>query len=100
MGKQRRQYTAAFKFQVALEAARGTKTVSQIASEYGVHLFGANYTDAGGGALVAAGGLLGLGISGKLSVPPSFPLTPSPNSCYDGHRFPRLLRASDSVTPL
>jgi transposase-like protein len=37
MGKQRRQYTADFKFQVALEAARGTKTVSQIASEYGVH---------------------------------------------------------------
>ena len=44
MGKQRRQYTADFKFQVALEAARGTKAVSQIASEYGVHLFGANYT--------------------------------------------------------
>lgn len=33
MGKQRRQYTADFKFQVAMEGARGTKSVSQIASE-------------------------------------------------------------------
>ena len=37
MAKQRRQYTAEFKFQVALEAVRGTKTVGQIASEHGVH---------------------------------------------------------------
>ena len=39
MGKQRRQYTSEFKFQVAMDAARawGAKTVSQIASEYGVH---------------------------------------------------------------
>ena len=37
MGKQRRQYTAEFKFQVAMEATCSTKTVSQIASEYGVH---------------------------------------------------------------
>ena len=37
MGKQRRQYTEDFKFQVALEATHGTKTVSQSASEYSVH---------------------------------------------------------------
>ena len=37
MGKQRRQYTADFKFQVALEATHEPKTVSQIASEYSVH---------------------------------------------------------------
>jgi transposase-like protein len=37
MGKQRNQYNAEFKFQVALEAAKGNKTVSQVASEYGVH---------------------------------------------------------------
>ena len=37
MARQRRQYTTEFKFQVALDAVRGTKTVSQLASEYGVH---------------------------------------------------------------
>ena len=37
MGKQQRQYTADFKFQVALKVIHGTKTVSQIASEYSVH---------------------------------------------------------------
>ena len=37
MGKQRNQYNAEFKFRVALEAAKGTKTVSQLASQYGVH---------------------------------------------------------------
>ncbi len=33
----RKQYEAAFKAQVALESVKGEKTVSQIASEYGVH---------------------------------------------------------------
>ena len=37
MTKQRRQFSSEFKFQVALEAVRNVKTVSQIASEYGVH---------------------------------------------------------------
>jgi len=37
MSKQRRSYSAQFKFQVALEAASGTKTISQLASEYQVH---------------------------------------------------------------
>ena len=33
----RRQYTAGFKFKVALEAAKELKTRSQVASEFGVH---------------------------------------------------------------
>lgn len=37
MSKSRRRYGAEFKFQVALEAARGTKTLSELASEYSVH---------------------------------------------------------------
>lgn len=37
MGKKRKRYSAAFKAKVALEAARGEKTLSQIASEFGVH---------------------------------------------------------------
>ena len=37
MSNQRRSYSAQFKFQVALYAARGTKTMSQLASEYQVH---------------------------------------------------------------
>lgn len=37
MGNKRRQYNADYKFKVALEAARGTKTLSQLASETGVH---------------------------------------------------------------
>lgn len=37
MSKQRRHYSAQFKFQVALEAASGTKTISQLSSEYQVH---------------------------------------------------------------
>lgn len=37
MSRQRRAFSAEFKFRVALEAAQGTKTVSQLASEYGVH---------------------------------------------------------------
>lgn len=34
---QRKRYTAALKAKVALEAIKGQRTVSEIASEYGVH---------------------------------------------------------------
>lgn len=37
MSKKRRQYSAKYKFQVALEAAKGEKTVSQLSSEQGIH---------------------------------------------------------------
>jgi transposase-like protein len=37
MSKRRRRYSADYKFKVALEAARGTKTLAEIASETGVH---------------------------------------------------------------
>lgn len=37
MTKKRRQYSADFKFKIALEAVGGTKTINEIASEYGVH---------------------------------------------------------------
>ena len=37
MAHQRRRYSAAFKFRVALEAVKGQKTVSELASEVGVH---------------------------------------------------------------
>lgn len=37
MTKKRRQYTANFKFKIALEAIGETKTINEIASEYGVH---------------------------------------------------------------
>lgn len=37
MPKKHRQYSADYKFKVALEAARGTKTLGQIAGETGVH---------------------------------------------------------------
>lgn len=37
MTKKRRQYSAKFKFKVALEAINGMKTISQIAGEYEVH---------------------------------------------------------------
>lgn len=37
MKKSRNQYSAAFKFQVALAAARGDKTINELASEHGVH---------------------------------------------------------------
>jgi len=37
MSNKRRQYSANFKFQVALEAAKGLKTVNQLASEQGLH---------------------------------------------------------------
>ena len=37
MGKQRRQHGEQFKFKVALEAAKGLRTVNEIASEYSLH---------------------------------------------------------------
>jgi transposase-like protein len=37
MSKQRRRYSAQFKFQLALEAAKGLKTINELASEHGVH---------------------------------------------------------------
>jgi putative transposase len=36
-GKMKKNHDAAFKAKVALEAVKGEKTLSQIASEYGVH---------------------------------------------------------------
>jgi len=32
-----KRYSAEFKFKVALEAAKGTKTLNELASEYGLH---------------------------------------------------------------
>lgn len=37
MNGKRKQYSGQFKFKVALEAAKGTKTISELASETGVH---------------------------------------------------------------
>lgn len=37
MTKKRRQYDSQYKFRIALEAAKGTKTISELASETGVH---------------------------------------------------------------
>ena len=37
MSKDRRRFSAEFKFKVALEAAKGTKTINELASEYEVH---------------------------------------------------------------
>ena len=37
MGKQRRQFSAAFKGKVALEAIKGQRTVQEISSTFGVH---------------------------------------------------------------
>jgi transposase-like protein len=37
MGKQRRQHSEQFKFKVALEAAKGVRTINEIAGEYNVH---------------------------------------------------------------
>lgn len=37
MTKKRKQYSAEFKFKVALEAAKGLKTINQLASEYELH---------------------------------------------------------------
>ena len=37
MTKKRKQYNAQFKFKVALEAAKGLKTINQLASEHELH---------------------------------------------------------------
>ena len=37
MNTTRRRYSAEFKFQVALEAAKGQQTTSELASKYEVH---------------------------------------------------------------
>lgn len=37
MSKKRRQYSASYKFEVALEAAKEHKTLSELSSETGVH---------------------------------------------------------------
>ncbi len=37
MPRKRQNFSAEFKFQVALEAAKGQKTVNELASEFGVH---------------------------------------------------------------
>ena len=37
MSRKRRQHDAQFKLRVALEAAKGLKTISQIGSEYNLH---------------------------------------------------------------
>ncbi len=37
MATKRRSFTGQFKFKVALEAVRGVKTLSELASEHGVH---------------------------------------------------------------
>ena len=37
MTEQRKRYGAEFKFRVALEAAKGQKTLNELASEHGVH---------------------------------------------------------------
>lgn len=37
MAKQRKQYSAEFKFKIALEAAKGLKTINELASEHSVH---------------------------------------------------------------
>ena len=37
MSKKRRQHSAEYKFKVALEAARGSKTLAELSSDTGVH---------------------------------------------------------------
>ena len=37
MSKKRRRFSAEFKFKVALEAAKGLKTLNELSSQYGVH---------------------------------------------------------------
>jgi transposase-like protein len=37
MSKKRTRYSAQFKFRLALEAAKGLKTINELASEHGVH---------------------------------------------------------------
>jgi transposase-like protein len=35
--KRRKRYGAQFKFQIALDAAKGTKTINELAAEHSVH---------------------------------------------------------------
>jgi putative transposase len=37
MSKKRRQYSAQYKFKIAMEAAKGQKTLSELSSETGIH---------------------------------------------------------------
>ena len=37
MSKKRRQYSAQYKFKVAMEAAKGQRTLSELSSETGIH---------------------------------------------------------------
>jgi len=37
VAKKRKQYSNEFKFKVALEAIKGSKTISQLASDYNLH---------------------------------------------------------------
>ena len=37
MSKKRRQYSSEYKFKLALEAAKGSKTLAQLSSDTGVH---------------------------------------------------------------
>jgi putative transposase len=37
MSRNRRRFSAEFKFEVALEAAKGLKTLSELSSQFGVH---------------------------------------------------------------
>jgi len=37
MTKKRNRYSSQFKFQVALDAAKGLKTTNELASEHGLH---------------------------------------------------------------
>jgi transposase-like protein len=37
LAKKRKQYSAQFKFQIALEAVKGLKTINQLASEHELH---------------------------------------------------------------
>jgi putative transposase len=37
MSKSRRRFSAEFKFEVALEAAKGLKTLNELSSQFGVH---------------------------------------------------------------
>jgi len=37
MTKQRRRHSAQFKFQVAMDALKETKTIAQLSTQYGVH---------------------------------------------------------------
>ena len=37
MAEKRKRYSADFKFRVAMEAAKGQKTLNELASEHGVH---------------------------------------------------------------